>query len=61
MSTFEVSKVDATASAAYLVHTTAANWVILQDDSGITLIDGGYPGNADDVIGSIEQIGRGHG
>ena len=57
MSTFEISKVDAASSTAYLVQTTGVNWVILQDDSGITLIDGGYPGNVDDVIGSIEQIG----
>ncbi|GAC50550.1 MBL fold metallo-hydrolase [Gordonia aichiensis] len=57
MSTVEVSRVDAASSTAYLVHTAAVNWVILQDDSGITLIDGGYPGNVDDVVGSIEQIG----
>ncbi|WP_267625595.1 MBL fold metallo-hydrolase [Gordonia sputi] len=57
MSAFEITEVDATSSTAYLVHTPAVNWVLLRDDSGITLIDGGYPGNADDVVASIESIG----
>ncbi len=41
----------------HLVHTEHVNWVVLQDDSGITLIDGGYPKQADEVIASIRAIG----
>ncbi|WP_461666274.1 MBL fold metallo-hydrolase [Gordonia sputi] len=57
MSAFEITSVDAASSTTYLVHTAGVNWVLLRDDSGITLIDGGYPGNADDVVASIESIG----
>lgn len=45
-------------SATHLVRCGPANWVILQDGDDLTLIDGGYPGNADDVEQSIARVGR---
>ncbi|MFT4125582.1 MAG: MBL fold metallo-hydrolase [Gordonia sp. (in: high G+C Gram-positive bacteria)] len=57
MADYSISRVEAAASTAYLVSTRAVNWVILHDDSGLTLIDGGYPGQADAVIDSIREIG----
>ena len=39
-----VSQVDAGASTAYLVETQVVNWVLLQEGTDLTLIDGGYPG-----------------
>ncbi|GAA1459571.1 MBL fold metallo-hydrolase [Williamsia maris] len=42
---------------AHLVHTDHVNWVILQDDSGVTLIDGGYPKQVDAVLASIREVG----
>ena len=53
-----VSQVDAGASTAYLVETQVVNWVLLQEGTDLTLIDGGYPGQADAVVESIERIGR---
>ncbi|MGW0037288.1 MBL fold metallo-hydrolase [Gordonia sp. NPDC003376] len=54
---FEISSVTGASSTAYLVSTPAVNWVILQDTSGLTLIDGGYPGQAGAVVESIWRIG----
>lgn len=54
---FTLSRVDAASSTAWFVGTAAVNWVILQDDSGITLIDGGYPRQAALVEESITAIG----
>lgn len=51
------SRVDTASSTAWLFHTDVVNWIVLQDDSGITLIDGGYPGQADAVLDSIRHAG----
>ncbi|MYR07477.1 MBL fold metallo-hydrolase [Gordonia sp. SID5947] len=56
-SKFLISRVDAGSSVAYLVHTDVVNWVLLQEGSDLTLIDGGYPGQASDVVESIRHIG----
>jgi glyoxylase-like metal-dependent hydrolase (beta-lactamase superfamily II) len=42
---------------AHLVHTDHVNWVLLQDSSGVTVIDGGYPKQVDAVEASLTQIG----
>ncbi|MGC4933197.1 MBL fold metallo-hydrolase [Gordonia sp. DT30] len=52
-----LSRVDGASSTAWFVGTDAVNWVVLQDDSGLTLIDGGYPRQADLVEESIRKIG----
>ncbi|MDY6809273.1 MAG: MBL fold metallo-hydrolase [Actinomycetota bacterium] len=54
----QISRVDAGSSTAYLVHTDVVNWVLLQEGSDLTLIDGGYPGQAAAVVESIRTIGR---
>ncbi|GEE00416.1 MBL fold metallo-hydrolase [Gordonia spumicola] len=41
----------------HFVSTSTVNWVILQDDRGVTLIDGGYPGHADAVVESLRRVG----
>lgn len=56
-SKFFISRVDAGSSTAFLVHTDVVNWVLLQEGSDITLIDGGYPGQAAQVEESIRHIG----
>jgi len=53
-----MSRVDAGSSTAYLVDAGVVNWVLLQEGTDLTLIDGGYPGQADKVVESIERIGR---
>ncbi|MDF3285432.1 MBL fold metallo-hydrolase [Gordonia sp. N1V] len=52
-----ISRVDGASSTAWFVGTAAVNWVVLQDDSGVTLIDGGYPRQAALVEESITKVG----
>lgn len=42
----------------HLVRCGHANWVLVEEGSDLTLIDGGYPANGTDVERSIEQIGH---
>ncbi|WOC12385.1 MBL fold metallo-hydrolase [Gordonia sp. MP11Mi] len=41
----------------HFVSTSTVNWAILQDRSGVTLVDGGYPGHAGAVVESLRRIG----
>jgi glyoxylase-like metal-dependent hydrolase (beta-lactamase superfamily II) len=42
----------------FLVRGRDVNWVILREGGELTLIDGGYPGDADVVDSSIRQLGH---
>ena len=42
----------------FLVRGRDVNWVILREDGELTLIDAGYPGDADAVESSVRQLGR---
>ncbi|WP_238420890.1 MBL fold metallo-hydrolase [Gordonia sp. 'Campus'] len=53
-----ISSIEAESSTTHFVHTDVVNWVLLEQHGQLTLIDGGYPGQADQVIESIERIGR---
>ncbi len=55
MSTQTVMEV---ADGVHFVQGKAANWTLLTDDDGLTLVDAGYPGDLEAVLSSIEQIGR---
>jgi glyoxylase-like metal-dependent hydrolase (beta-lactamase superfamily II) len=35
----------------------AVNWVLVTDDTGVMLIDAGYPGDREDVLASLRQLG----
>jgi glyoxylase-like metal-dependent hydrolase (beta-lactamase superfamily II) len=37
----------------------AVNWVLVTDDTGVMLIDAGYPGDRQDVLSSLGQLGYG--
>src|ERR1700676_5073963 len=43
----------------HLAQGDAVNWVLAADDTGVTLIDAGYPGDRDDVLASLRQLGFG--
>jgi glyoxylase-like metal-dependent hydrolase (beta-lactamase superfamily II) len=43
----------------HLARGHAVNWLLVTDDSGVTLIDAGYPGDRDDVLASLSQLGFG--
>ncbi|BBY06865.1 MBL fold metallo-hydrolase [Mycobacterium noviomagense] len=42
----------------HLAQGEAVNWLIVRDDSGVMLIDSGYPGDRDDVLASLRQLGH---
>jgi glyoxylase-like metal-dependent hydrolase (beta-lactamase superfamily II) len=41
----------------HLAQTPLVNWTLVCDDSGVTLIDAGFPGNRDDVLTSLKALG----
>ncbi len=41
----------------HLAQTSLVNWTIVTDDSGVTLIDAGFPGSRDDVLTSLRELG----
>ncbi|WP_168701537.1 MBL fold metallo-hydrolase [Gordonia paraffinivorans] len=54
----EITSVEGDSSTTHFVHTDVVNWVLLEQDGQLTLIDGGYPGQAAQVVESIRRIGR---
>ncbi|MFF7280849.1 MBL fold metallo-hydrolase [Streptomyces griseorubiginosus] len=45
------------ADGTYLVHGSNTNWVILTEGSSATLIDTGYPGDREQVLASLAEVG----
>jgi glyoxylase-like metal-dependent hydrolase (beta-lactamase superfamily II) len=43
----------------HFARTDLVNWTLVTDGNGVVLIDSGFPGQRDDVIGSVEQLGFG--
>jgi glyoxylase-like metal-dependent hydrolase (beta-lactamase superfamily II) len=41
----------------HLAQGEAVNWTLVADDSGVMLIDAGYPGDREDVLASLRQLG----
>jgi glyoxylase-like metal-dependent hydrolase (beta-lactamase superfamily II) len=40
-------------------YTDLVNWTLITDGNGVMLIDAGFPGNRDDVLASLGQLGFG--
>ena len=45
----------------HLARTPLVNWTLVNDDSGVMLIDAGFPGHRDDVLWSLRRLGFGPG
>jgi glyoxylase-like metal-dependent hydrolase (beta-lactamase superfamily II) len=45
----------------HFAETDLVNWTLVTDDNGVMLIDAGYPGDRDDVLNSLRQLGFGVG
>ncbi|MQS05894.1 MBL fold metallo-hydrolase [Streptomyces alkaliphilus] len=45
------------AEGTYLVHGSNTNWVILAEGGEMTLIDTGYPGDRQRLLGSLAEVG----
>lgn len=41
----------------YLARGEAVNWLLVTDDTGVMLIDAGYPGDRADVLASLGALG----
>jgi glyoxylase-like metal-dependent hydrolase (beta-lactamase superfamily II) len=41
----------------HFVQGDAVNWLLVTDDAGVMLIDAGYPGDREDVLASLRQLG----
>jgi glyoxylase-like metal-dependent hydrolase (beta-lactamase superfamily II) len=41
----------------HLVQGHAVNWTLVTDDTGVMLIDAGYPGDREDVLASLRKLG----
>lgn len=57
MADLDITTIDHGTAKTHLVHTKYVNWVILQSDEGVTLVDGGYPGHAGAVKESLRRVG----
>lgn len=47
--------------AVHLSRGDAVNWTLVADDTGVMLVDAGYPGDREDVLGSLAELGYGPG
>ncbi|MGW6547825.1 MBL fold metallo-hydrolase [Streptomyces massasporeus] len=45
------------ADGTYLVHGSNTNWVILTEGDSVTLVDTGYPGDREQLLASLAQVG----
>ena len=45
--------------SVHFAHTDLVNWTLVADDTGVMLIDAGFPGSRDDVLASLRQLGFG--
>lgn len=43
----------------HFAQTDLVNWTLVADDDGVLLIDAGYPGQRDEVLDSVRQLGFG--
>jgi glyoxylase-like metal-dependent hydrolase (beta-lactamase superfamily II) len=51
------AEVQQVADGTYLVHGSNTNWVILTEGDAVTLVDTGYPGDREQLLDSLSQVG----
>ena len=51
-------RVETVATGVVLVRGRAVNWVLVLSGGAVTLVDGGYPADADAVAASLAAVGR---
>lgn len=45
--------------SVHFAQTDLVNWTLVTDDDGVMLIDAGFPGHRDDVLGTLRHLGFG--
>ncbi|MGN7778001.1 MBL fold metallo-hydrolase [Mycolicibacterium sp. 22603] len=53
------SVLTAVTERVHLAQTDLVNWTVVTDESGVLLIDAGYPGHRDEVLDSLRELGFG--
>jgi glyoxylase-like metal-dependent hydrolase (beta-lactamase superfamily II) len=43
----------------HFAKTELVNWTLVTDDAGLLIIDAGYPGQRDEVLGTVRELGFG--
>ena len=51
-------KITEAADGVFAVEGHAVNWTLIAEGDALTLVDAGYPGDHDDVLASISEIGH---
>lgn len=51
------AELSAITDRVHFAYTDLVNWTLVTDDTGVMLIDTGFPGNRDDVLRSLRQLG----
>jgi glyoxylase-like metal-dependent hydrolase (beta-lactamase superfamily II) len=51
-------KITEAADGVYAVEGSAVNWTLIVEGDALTLVDAGYPGDHDEVLASIGEVGR---
>lgn len=49
----------AVTDSVHFAYTDLVNWTLVTDGDGVLLIDAGYPGSRDEVLGSLRELGFG--
>lgn len=49
--------VETVTERVHLARTDLVNWTVVTDESGVLLIDAGYPGHRDEVVDSVRRLG----
>ena len=51
-------KITEAADGVFAVEGSAVNWTLIAEGEALTLVDAGYPGDHDEVLASISEVGR---
>ncbi|MFT4200064.1 MBL fold metallo-hydrolase [Gordonia sp. (in: high G+C Gram-positive bacteria)] len=51
-------KINQVSDSVHVVTGTNVNWALVSSGSSVTLIDAGYPGDTDDVLKSVREVGH---
>ncbi|MCV7421070.1 MBL fold metallo-hydrolase [Mycobacterium yunnanensis] len=54
-----MATLSAITDSVHFAHTDLVNWTLVTDGSGVVIIDAGFPGQRDDVLDSVRQLGFG--
>jgi glyoxylase-like metal-dependent hydrolase (beta-lactamase superfamily II) len=54
-----MAAITAITDTVHFAQTDLVNWTLVADDTGLLIIDAGFPGHRDEVLASVRQLGFG--